>query len=168
MTRPSKMASRRKSVMTTANRENNNTARPETEKEVYVNDAEGRHSTTAARNDSRQAKRKYVGIVWISYLSDGKKPKDLTTKLLLYHLHTKQINKKGFSNLAFLHTRHWKLSFCKIKRHFGAIRLTVGSRRRHCGKKVDEESVCRRHPHQVNQSITMICAMITRRNMASG
>ena len=24
---------------------------PETEKEVYVNDAEGRHSTTAARND---------------------------------------------------------------------------------------------------------------------
>lgn len=27
--------------MTTANRENNNTARPETEKEVYVNDAEG-------------------------------------------------------------------------------------------------------------------------------
>ena len=50
-TRPSKMASRRKSVMTTANRENNNTARPETEKEVYVNDAKGRHSTTAARND---------------------------------------------------------------------------------------------------------------------
>ena len=40
--------------MTTANRENNNTARPETEKEVYVNDAEGRHSTTAARNDRRK------------------------------------------------------------------------------------------------------------------
>ena len=44
----------KKSVMTTANRENNNTARPETEKEVYVNDAEGRHSTTAARNDRRK------------------------------------------------------------------------------------------------------------------
>ena len=27
---------------------------PETEKEVYVNDAEGRHSTTAARNDRRK------------------------------------------------------------------------------------------------------------------
>ena len=39
--------------MTTANRENNNTARPETEKEVYVNDAKGRHSTTAAQNDRR-------------------------------------------------------------------------------------------------------------------
>ena len=37
--------------MTTTNRENNNTARPETEKEVYVNDAEG-----AALNH-RSAKR---------------------------------------------------------------------------------------------------------------
>lgn len=141
---------------------------PETEKEVYVNDAEGRHSTTAARNDSRQAKRKYVGIVWISYLSDGKKPKDLTTKLLLYHLHTKQINKKGFSNLAFLHTRHWKLSFCKIKKAFR--RDPVNSRI--APKALWEESGQRERvqaqPLQVNQSITMICAMITRRNMASG
>ena len=31
-----------------------------------------------------------------------------------------------------------------------------------------EETLDTRHPHQVNQSITMICAMITRRNMASG
>ena len=85
--------------MTTANRENNNTARPETEKGVYVNDAEGRHSTTAARNDSRQAKRKYVGIVWISYLSDGKKPKDLTTKLGLRVKYTPEI---GFNLLKFI------------------------------------------------------------------
>lgn len=154
--------------MTTANRENNNTARPETEKEVYVNDAEGAALNHRSAKRQAQAKRKNVGIVWISYLSDGKKPKDLTTKLLLYHLHTKQINKKGFSNLAFLHTRNWKLSFCKIKKAFR--RDPVNSRI--SPKALWEESghgnACRRHPHQVNQSITMICAMITRRNMASG
>lgn len=77
---------------------------PETEKEVYVNDAEGRHSTTAARNDSRQAKRKYVGIVWISYLSDGKKTEGFDDKITtLSSTHKTNQQKRIFKPCIFTH-----------------------------------------------------------------